>query len=249
MASRSLINQMSRMFTSGTDEGGYNFPSTSILRNNELFNCFISINAVEGTIEVPTFLRALFASYLNSLRSSRNYFISEGHLEDFKPGAFIVPMYSVNSLTVKKTGDSILSFVFSARMQDKLLRFKIPGDESLYYGARGLLLNDNKEVLMVATTKFTIYEDFSFIISGGSIVVNPKVFVNKDLVSKTIISKVLPFYIENPLGVNFLIEDRNYFIQRVTPAEDNFQEDLELILKENLDFLSTDFDLRYEGYF
>ena len=245
MASRTLINQLTRVFSSSITEGESTFPYSRLVDTNRLFDTFLSIGIKIGEVEVPAYLRYNFANYIDSIRNKKSLLERNGLSNLFKqPGAFIVPLYSVNTSIVKKTGDSILSYIFSAKMRDKLLSFQIPGDNSKYYGTRGLLLNSKKEVLMIATVKFTIFDDYSYACRENTISINPNVFVNKDLVSKTILGKVIPLYIENKdlVSAKFLIEDKSFFISKPkAPNYTDYQDEINLILKDNIEFITSDF--------
>ncbi len=251
MASQRLINGLNRVFTGRTLDGD-NWIPNNLVPTNKLFSNFLIID-IKETIEVPAFLKVVMASYLDLVKSQRLRLERAGKLEEFKkPDSLVVALYSDDIPVLKKTGDSIITYTLETTLQQKLRCFITPADEtSKFYGARGLLLDKDKNVMMLASVKFNVAENYAYTVTDQTLSINPSVFVNKDLVSKTIVGKVLPTLIESNLTfkeIKFLIEDKSKLIQAPKPPSSyNISDELNQVLLENFDYLSSDYQTEVNG--
>ena len=158
----------------------------------------------------------------------------------------VVPLYnSFREAVVKKTGDSIINHCSSVILDYRLLPFKI-SDNSLYYGGKGIILDSNNKVLFLATVNINQRDNMT-IVEDYKVYVNPIVFVSKDIVSKTIVSKVIPIFIENNYTfqpVKLIIEDKSDIIcTPVKPATYNVDEEINNFLVNNVSEIESLFNL------
>lgn len=235
MASDKLIREINSIFSSRMPFYSYgSLPRTLSIGRNNIYSKYIVIDLNEEVIEVPAFLRQIFSEFINNLRSTYRS-------DNFKkPSCFVVPMYIGGTPVLKKTGDSLLTMCLNATLKQRILPFNTP-DGLLYYGNRGFIIHDDK-ALMMATVKFKITEDYLYSISDYNLNISPSIFVNKDLVSRAILSKIVPVFIENNRtgeNIKILIEDKSNIIESPIPPK-NVHVNLEInnILVSNLDAIA-----------
>lgn len=232
MASEKLIREINNIFSIRNYSYGYgSIPKTLSIGNNNIYSKYIVIELDKNKVEVPAFLIPSFYNFLTNLH---NTYTRSGFK---RPSFFIVPMYVGGTPIIKKTGDSLISLCCTTSLKQRMLPFNTP-DNLLFYGNRGFIMHDNK-ALMMATAMFTIREDYAFGISDFNLNISPSVFVNKDLVSKAILSKVVPIFIENNRtseNVKIVIDDKSSFIQSpISPKDTHVNEDINNILVATLD--------------
>lgn len=249
MASVRFINDLNRIFISNVQEGNTALPYGIEVGENNIFDRFIVIDIKEDT-EVPIFLKTAFEKYLRDVKSNYYSLVRKDKLSLFvKPTNFIVSLYTSREPILKKTGDSIINYCVQTTFNDRLISFKIV-DDSLYYGTKGLIINSDNKTLMLATVKFRIMQDYSHVTSDQRVYLNPSIFINKDLVSKTILSKIVPVFIEDNRTnntISLLIEDKSDVIQRpIKPYNYNINEDLQSMLRDNLDYIVSDLTVKSE---
>lgn len=169
----------------------------------------------------------------------------------------VVPLYS--TVTVRKrSADSIFQYMVRMATFNKRLLKIITSKGQTYYGGYGILLDADWNPLMLAT--LLAYKEP---VSGSTapvlhyykavLHVSPKVFLNQtDLLEKSIIKKVIPFYLTNPIGivstgrgiesdrlgtVQIEVDDMSRFFHTpVVPRPDTYSdEEMNRILAEHAD--------------
>ena len=172
----------------------------------------------------------------------------------------VVPLYS--TVTVRKrSADSIFQYMVRMATFNKRLLKIITSKGQTYYGGYGILLDADWNPLMLAT--LLAYKEP---VSGSTapvlyyykavLHVSPKVFLNQtDLLEKSIIKKVIPFYLTNPIGrvstsrgtesdilrtVQIEVDDMSRFFHTpVIPKPDTYSdEEMNRILAEHAEEIS-----------
>ena len=117
----------------------------------------------------------------------------------------VIPLYS--TVTVRKrSADSIFQYIVRMATFNKRLITIITSKGQTYYGGYGILLDADWNPLMLATLladKEPVSGSTSPVLYYYKAVlhISPKVFLNQtDLLEKSIIKKVIPFYLTNPIG-------------------------------------------------
>lgn len=118
----------------------------------------------------------------------------------------VLPLYSTVTVQ-KRSADSAFQYIVRLATFNKRLLKIITSKGQTYYGGYGILLDADWNPLMLAT--LLAYKEP---VSGSTapilhyykavLHVSPKVFLNQtDLLEKSIIKKVIPFYLTNPIGI------------------------------------------------
>lgn len=117
----------------------------------------------------------------------------------------VIPLY--NTATVRKrSADLIFQYIVRLGSFNKRLIKIITSKGQTYYGGYGILLDADWNPLMLATLLARRISDLNspsmeLCFYKAVLHVSPKVFLNQaDLMEKSIIKKVIPFYLANPLG-------------------------------------------------
>lgn len=117
----------------------------------------------------------------------------------------VLPLYS--TITVRKrSADSIFQYIVRSGSFNRRLIEIITAKGQTYYGGYGILLDADWNPLMLATLMARRISDLNspsmeLCFYKAVLHVSPKVFLNQtDLMEKSIIKKVIPFYLANPLG-------------------------------------------------
>lgn len=118
----------------------------------------------------------------------------------------VLPLYS--TITVRKrSADLIFQYIVRSGSFNKRLIKIITSKGQTYYGGYGILLDADWNPLMLATLMAHRTSDLNspsmeLCFYKAILHVSPKVFLNQtDLMEKSIIKKVIPFYLANPLGM------------------------------------------------
>lgn len=136
---------------------------------------------------------------------------------------FVVSL-STPSTVVKKTADSIITFLFNRNRYNESRICKIDTTKGYeYYGGKGIILDGDCRPLIICGTvnKNTLNNPSR----SCMCLISPRVFNREDVVSKAIIKKIIPYLssYEHPQRgpVRVLIsEDIDNVIHRVRPPED-----------------------------
>ena len=240
MASRELKRRIQRLFYDSTD-GGSREISLELVNQNNYMSDYMKFNPSTGIMEVPVFISSQVINTLNTFKYE-NERAAKNNLSLVIPGDIIVPMYHNSEPVIKKTGDSILSLIYSATINDRLLSFNVPNNVHTYYGTRGLILDQNKNTLFAATNVCRVDEMYKCNIVSKKVYISPNVFINNDLVCKAIISKLLPLYLAPNFsiqgGVDIEIKQKD-FVEKVVEPVENFERDLQKILNDNINDVLT----------
>lgn len=260
MASRVLISQMIRALNNNSNnyyDGEY---YTTHLTSNGFYDKFIVCKVTDkvtstdsnnnilhdGIIEVPIFALGPVSNTFNRVRNKyqrgNNRAERQTIVDEFD--TITIPLYKhpnfYNNIPILKTGDAILKHIFNPREAERLLPFKLT-DGTIFYGNKGMLLDTDGRVLVYTAMKYNT-NNFYLHAEKNIVYINPLSFINKDLVSKTIITKLLPILMAENTGriIDYVIGDKTSIIQQVIPPTTEMeviQTDLNTVIAENADFI------------
>ena len=225
------------------------------LGRHNAFNRLFVIDISSNEIEVPTFARSVVES---TVRKNLEY----PHISHV--GKIVIPMYVNTYNLATRTADSIVNIFFSRTTFHQRLQKVTTNKGEVYYGGKGIILDKDFNILLLCTIVCRKIEH------GGRhimsyykpiIHVNPQVFLkNEGLINKSILKKIIPFYISHNIGsVNthdyffdgileetkpqVLIDDVNKFMEHpVKPSPQKCSDDvLNQLLTDNADDVLNQF--------
>lgn len=161
--------------------------------NNNVYNVSLKVDLSRPEIIIPITLRCIMN---NRLRTEYNG-VEDGikSLDEIKSLQFIYPLINTMPTENKRTSNSIFRTLLSFNDNSRLVKVKTSKGE-IYYGAPGIVLDEEYNVLLLMAMK-AILEEHNLLYYEPVLYINPSVFINKDLVSKNIISNIVPYFIEN----------------------------------------------------
>jgi hypothetical protein len=159
------------------------------------FPAFLNIDISGDEFEIPYFLKDVMIEAKASNCDSIIYNLIHGFTEEGR-----------RSVT-KRTINTILKSFSKAGEGTRIVKV-VTTKGLVYYGCRGLILDENYNPLFIATIKAK-KEDGKFKFSNPSCKISYRVFENSDnIVEKTIIKQALPIYGEHP--VDYAIDNSYY---------------------------------------
>lgn len=172
------------------------------LDNHNAFNRLFVIDVSSDEIEVPAFAR----SVVENVVSDKLQFPHITHTSKI-----VIPMY-VNTLNQsRRTADSIVNVFFSRVNFNQRLQKVTTNKGEVYYGGKGIILDNDFNILLLCTIVCKRMED------GGRqmmsyykpiIHVSPQVLRGEGLIAKSILKKVIPFYLSHNI---YSVNTYNYF--------------------------------------
>ena len=159
-----------------------NFNNFHNLQESPSFRKFLQVDTSKESFEIPTIMTG------DSLSN-----ILEGSL-------LVLPLYVGKDIGIYRTSDSVVRHLITASYEDRLVKARTSSGLT-FYGGKGLILNERFDPLLLCTFKCHI-ERISFggtpIIDSMVVHVNPMVFLDTtDLINKSIVKKVIPYYLSN----------------------------------------------------
>lgn len=219
-------------------ENGYNdyrdfvlLNSTNITQNN-LYDTFLHVDVSSNYFEVPIFCR----HYIEELH----------HIEVLNTLSEInIALFSGHNLTrMYKTSPSVIKEFSETNSCARLSKIIMPN--STYYGGRGIILNEDKRPILLATLEAN-REGNTLTYTNLKIYVSSSVMTSDKTLEKSIISQIIPYYIlhathvytaynevkfEFPSRSNtvfpevlFKSFDKDFFIHATTPDVATFDND------------------------
>ena len=185
------------------------------LQESPSFRKFLQVDTSKESFEIPTIMTG------DSLSN-----ILEGSL-------LVLPLYVGKDIGIYRTSDSMVRHLITASYEDRLVEARTSSGLT-FYGGKGLILNERFDPLLLCTFKCHIEgisvggtpPAFSNAIIDSMVVhVNPMVFLDTtDLINKSIVKKVIPFYLSHSSyalisrnnwrvkskGLAVVIDDMNY---------------------------------------
>lgn len=193
MESPAYRNCMEAVFTD-PPEFGVPVPSLPL---SEMCRKFLVVDTSldKGEFEIPVIARAPALGVMRKENGERR-----------GTNRTVIPLYS--TITVRKRGaDLIFQYIVRLGTFNKRLIKIITSKGQTYYGGYGILLDADWNPLMLATLMARRTSDLNspsmeLCFYKAILHVSPRVFLNQaDLMEKSIIKKVIPFYLANPLGM------------------------------------------------
>lgn len=160
---------------------------------NNIFNKFL-VTKYESldNIEIPTIMLQNVISYINEYpKCSKGTIIA-------------MPIAANHTIFPTSSALSIVKAFFKNNLSSIKI-VKVSLKNNIYYGGPGIIMNDKFEPLFLSTLQgsvvFNAFHYPQFIVSKFNIYINKKVVIDtNDTVSKIILNKLVPFYIqETPL--------------------------------------------------
>lgn len=194
------------------------------LSNKAFCRAFLKINMNAGIIDVPSILH----SYIYGIDNSRT-------------DTLVLPIYEDNSIRVNSFSTLLKKVYFREYNLGSL--FKVVVKEDTFYATRGMILDRDYNPLMICTVRFT-KGDFGLTDAKPVIYISPKVYNTTNIVTKAIISKVIPYYATSFRNYHFdekseiIISDTidNFIAKPDNPdISGDMDKDLNDILKENIE--------------
>ena len=165
------------------------------LNNHNAFNRLFVIDVSSDEIEVPVFAK----SAVESIVGDKLKFPYVSHVNKI-----IIPMY-VNIYTQsRRTADSIVVEFFSRVDFNQRLQKVITNKGEVYYGGKGIILDKNFNILLLCTLacRRMEYRGRQVMSYYKPIIhVSPQVFLRSEgLINKSILKKIIPFYVSQNIG-------------------------------------------------
>lgn len=176
------INTLKEVFTTTYTPANRTLNETTLLDNNSIISHYMELERVNNNLELPTFLRRKFESYINRHFTdieSTNTFVAPLIQGDYRSTATVSVMW--------KHGFKYKSY------DNDIVRF-ITKDNEVYYIGKGLILNSEFRPLLYCTLSCNIVHN-RYVYTNPKVYLDPTVFINSDTVSKHIIKKMIPCYV------------------------------------------------------
>lgn len=234
-------------------ENSRNVYSCITLEDNKEFNRSLIIPVYKNkTFFIPSFGLSKSISFLDSWIHKKDT-LDYKNVEDACIG---INLYSVTVSTIK-TSSSIINTINKYNDNSHLVKIDTAKGYS-YYGGKGIILDENWNVLMIAGYHVSLKEDCeSIIIEEPVCYISPKVFISKDIISKYIINTIIPFVVNNEIytkncgllnnivytstysKVSIVVKSLDYLItEPVPPVSYNEDDNIWNFLGENIDELT-----------
>lgn len=225
------------------------------LDKHNAFNRMVVIDISSNEIEIPVFARVVVESVIRAKLES-------SHINHV--GKIVIPMYVNTYNQFRRTADSIVVEFFSRVNFSSRLQKVTTNKGEVYYGAKGIILDKDFNVLLLCTIICRKVE------LGGRqrmsyykpvIHISPQVFLrNEGLIHKSILKKIIPFYVTHnidavsthaffssdiPIGTKpqMLIDNVDRFIEKpAKPTPQRCSDDiLNQLLIDNIDDVLNQF--------
>lgn len=243
---RKYTDILKGVFCNCDNSGIYNITinTNTRLDNHNVFNKMFVVNICSNSIEIPIFARYYVEKTL--------LYNNENPLSQYNK--IVIPLYVNAPVLYKRNIDCAVRDLFSRVCFNNRLQKVITSKDEIYYGAKGIILDKDFNILLLCTI-FNIVDEFNAKHTECRIYINPRVFLDeKESMYKTIIRKIIPFYISHDVRLHsyayretykprIIIDDVSSFIE--TPANPSIQECLEdtfsQFLIDNLDSILDQF--------
>lgn len=236
-------NTLSNVFvTADTAFSGdvYNIDST--LSNHNVFNKLFVVDTSSDEMEIPAFARWAVERIVKEKLLPTN---------PAPVDKIVIPLYNGGINRTRKTADTIVGDFFSGTNFSQRLSKCTTSKGEIYYGGRGIILDASFNVLLLCTLLCRRKQSQDGEVMSyykTAVHVSPQIFLdNNGLIPKSILKKVIPFYLSYPssnisCGGRFrseiptdakpqiIIDDANKFV--VSPAVPTPQKCSDAILNQ-----------------
>ena len=249
-------NTLTRVFLNcdSTSVSDVTYMETTLDKHN-VFNKLFVIDVSSDEIEVPVFAKPAVESVI----SVKLQFPRATHTSKI-----VIPMYVNTYNQQRRTADSIVNVFFSRVDFNQRLQKVTTNKGEVYYGGRGIILDKDFNILLLCTIvcKKIEYGDRQVMSYYKPIIhVSPQVFLRGEgLIDKTILKKIIPFYVSHNIGTvststyfrsdipegtkpQILIDDVSKFIENPTKPTPQKCSDsvLNQLLVDNIDDVLNQF--------
>lgn len=161
-----------------------------ISTNYEGYNTSLLTDCTSDSIEIPIMLLE---------------YLKDTGVTEIGSCVYNIPLYSATNSIIERTATKIFSNIINVTYKYRLRKISTPS--AVYYVGRGLILNSEFKPLFM----LSVETSRNYNIKSANCRISPRVFERpKDLVNKTIIKKVMPFYMFTMVGVQNPAE---YFVE------------------------------------
>lgn len=231
-----LIYNFHRLFALNFD-GVDSYCAIDTLDQNSFFSRYLVVDQVNESIDIPTMC----------FNTIRNTFDAQAHLDTLKDkkNRFLIPLYNNSYLERRATFSSIINTFFNKSELRQRLQKIITKSDQVYYGNRGIILDENFNLLLLCTKQCQIDVNSNFQpckVLGAKIYVDPKVFIDqKNVINKGILKELIPYYTTNFTSMygrnaTVIVEDLQKFIMTANKPDlsTNIHESLNQCLVDNV---------------
>lgn len=190
--SRKLESSINKFFTTFV-VGNENVYNENIIYSG-IMNKFLAVDNSSDK-EVPTCCLRDTISSIVTINNSRLY----------------IPLHEIANKKSYKTAHMIFNHLIVPPSKTGTLQRIRTGTGKVYYGACGILLDENKNPIMLSTVNVKRVGNSNYNISDLTLYVNPSVFTGTDIMDKLIRDKIIPFILSE--GITFDTGIRDSFIR------------------------------------
>lgn len=193
---RKYKNTLMRVFLGYDDTAVSDVANTEItLDNHNAFNRLFVIDVSSDEIEVPVFARSVVESVVRG-KLEFPYIIHTSKI--------VIPMYVNTYNQSRRTADSIVNDFFSRVDFNQRLQKVTTNKGEVYYGGKGIILDKDFNILLLCTIVCKRIEHRGRQVMSyykPVVHVSPQVFLRGEgLVDKSILKKIIPFYVSHSIG-------------------------------------------------
>lgn len=166
------------------------------LDRNNVFSKLCVIDLTGDTIEIPVFAKNVVEdTIINSSSTTK----------------VVLPLYSNSNTYNRRTADSIIrSFFIKGNLTERLQKV-VTNKNEVYYGMKGIILDEHFNPLIMVTISL---DRESKMYKKVTIYIHPEVFLNTNgLIHKSIIKKIIPFYISYNEDLSYRSGRRYYRVE------------------------------------
>lgn len=171
----------------------YNIDCT--LDSHNVFNKLFVVDTSSDEMEIPAFARWAIERIVGEKLLPAN---------PIPVDKIVIPLYNNGINRTRKTADIIVRDFFSGTNFSQRLSRCTTSKGEVYYGGRGIILDANFNILLLCTLlcRRKKSQDGEVMSYYKTVVhVSPQIFLdNNGLIPKSILKKVIPFYLSYPIG-------------------------------------------------
>ena len=168
--------------------------------------CAIQLNTFENYGEFG------YMSFDYNNRTIVPYMLADSFYKDIKYSSFpdtrktlILSLYEGEAVLRKRTADSIITALFKLpHCEGGKLTKIITHKNEIFYGNSGIILDSHKNILLMTAVEYD-FDAQSF--TKALLIINPIVFNKDNLVAKSIVGKVIPYFMTYRKEVLFSLAD------------------------------------------
>lgn len=178
---RTLQNTLKKVFLLSNINNAYAPVDMSKQAVNSLF---LLVNIKDDTAEIPLCYRALFEdTFTDNIYKP---------IEE-KIGRMVFSLFCYESPVTVRTSEALIKQLFWPDASNRGLRAAKFASSNVYYGTRGLILNNDFEPLLLMTVKESVSPE-SFEMGDVTLRISPRLLAEDSAFSKFILTKVIPYY-------------------------------------------------------